>query len=90
MQGLIKTQKEIKQVLSEAEKNDQEFPWLFDKLSMIEFYGFKLSPISILGIIEEFIEDVGERRRVQALEGFKNVESLYSTISTKWNQRNNN
>ena len=57
---------------------------------MIELYGIRMNPVSILGIIDEFIKDVGERKRVKALEGFDNVEGLYSTVNTKWNQRNDN
>ena len=90
MQGLKESQKKIQGVLNEAEKRDHEFPWLVDKLSMIEFYGIRMNPVSILGIIDEFIKDVGERKRVKALEGFDNVEGLYSTVNTKRNQRNDN
>ena len=87
MQGLKETQKKIQDVLNEAEKNDHEFPWLFDKLSMIELYGASMTPTTILGIIDEFIVNVEERKRVKALDGFKNVEKLYSTVNTKWNNR---
>ena len=90
MQGLKESQKKIQGVLNEAEKRDHEFPWLVDKLSMIEFYGIRMNPVSILGIIDEFIKDVGERKRIQSLDGFENVEGMYSTINTKWNQRNDN
>ena len=45
----------------------------------------------VLGIVEEFVNDVEERKRIKALDGFdqEHTQKLYDTMSVKWNSRNN-
>ena len=46
----------------------------------------------VLGLIDEFIEDVEERKRIKALEGFdqEHVQKVYDKVNVKWNDRNIN
>jgi len=45
----------------------------------------------VLGIIDEWMEDVEERKRVKALEGFdeRHIQKAYASVQTKWDTRNN-
>ena len=55
-------------------------------------YDVGLPITMVLGIIDEFIEDVEERKRIKALEGFdeEHVQKIYDTVNVKWNDRNIN
>ena len=90
MKELKKVVEKIKKVLIEAESKNEEFPWIVDNLSLVKMYGVGLPITTVLGLIDEFIEDVEERKRIKALEGFdkEHVQKIYETINVKWNDRN--
>jgi len=90
MKELKKVVEKIKKVLIEAESKNEEFPWIVDNLSLVKMYGVGLPITAVLGLIDEFIEDVEERKRIKALEGFdkEHVQKIYETINVKWNDRN--
>ena len=91
MKELERARREIKAVLIEAEKNNEEFHWLVDKLGMIRMYAQGLPIHMVLGIIDEWMEDVEERKRVKSLEGFdeRHIQKAYTSTQTKWDSRNN-
>jgi hypothetical protein len=91
MKELERARKEIKAVLIEAEKNNEAFHWLVDKLGMIRMYAQGLPIHMVLGIIDEWMEDVEERKRVKSLEGFdeRHIQKAYTSTQTKWDSRNN-
>jgi hypothetical protein len=91
MKEIEKAKKEIKKLLVEAEKNNEPFHWLVDKLGMVRLYGIGLPIHIVLGIIEEWTEDIEERKRVKALEGFdeEHAQKAYVNVQSKWDQRNN-
>ena len=92
MKELRKVTEKIKNVLVEAERNNEEFPWIVDKLSLIKMYDMGLPINMVLGLIDEFVEDVEERKRIKALEGFdeEHVRKVYDKVNIKWNDRNIN
>jgi hypothetical protein len=92
MKELRKVAERIKKVLIEAESNNEEFPWIVDQLSRVKMYDMGLPMHIVLGLIDEFIEDVEERKRIKALEGFdqEHVQKIYEKINVKWNDRNIN
>ena len=73
MKELRKVTEKIKNVLIEAERSNEEFPWIVDKLSLIKMYDMGLPINMVLGLIDEFVEDVEERKRIKALEGFEGI-----------------
>ena len=91
MKELEKVRKEIKAVLIEGEQNNEAFHWLVDKLGMIRMYEQGLPIHMVLGIIDEWMEDVEERNRVKALEGFdeRHIQKTYASVQTRWDTRNN-
>jgi len=91
MKELRKVTEKIKKVLIDAERGNEEFPWIVDKLSLIKMYDMGLPIHMVLGLIDEFVEDVEERKRVKSLEGFdeRHVQKAYASTQTKWDSRNN-
>ena len=85
MKELEKVRKEIKAVLIEGEQNNEAFHWLVDKLGMIRMYEQGLPIHMVLGIIDEWMEDVEERNRVKALEGFDESHIQMPTQMPKQN-----
>jgi uncharacterized protein YwgA len=92
MKELRKVTEKIKKVLIKAERGNEEFPWIVDQLSLIKMYDVGLPIHMVLGLIDEFIEDVEERKRIKALEGFdkEHVQKVYDKVNVKWNDRNIN
>ena len=92
MKELRKVTEKIKKVLIKAERGNEEFPWIVDQLSLIKMYDMGLPINMVLGLIDEFIEDVEERKRIKALEGFdeEHVRKVYDKVNVKWNDRNIN
>ena len=92
MKELKKVAERIKKVLIKAEREDEEFPWIVDKLSQVKMYDMGLPIHMVLGLIDEFVEDVEERKRIKALEGFdeEHVRKVYDKVNIRWNDRNIN
>ena len=92
MKELRKVTEKIKKVLIKAERGNEEFPWIVDQLSLIKMYDMGLPIHMVLGLIDEFVEDVEERKRIKALEGFdeEHVRKVYDMVNVKWNDRNIN
>ena len=92
MKELRKVTEKIKKVRIDAVRGNEEFPWIVDKLSLIKMYDMGLPIHMVLGLIDEFVEDVEERKRIKALEGFdeEHVRKVYDKVNVKWNDRNIN
>ena len=92
MKELKKVAERIKKVLIKAEREDEEFPWIVDQLSLIKMYDIGLPITMVLGLIDEFVADVEEIKRIKALEGFdkEHLQKNYDKINVKWNDRNIN
>jgi len=58
MKELRKVTEKIKKVLIKAERNGEEFPWTVDQLSLIKMFDVGLPITMVLGLIEEFVEDL--------------------------------
>ena len=88
---LLKVQKEVNKVLRKAEQEDDSFEGIVDKLGIIRMYDIGLPMHMVLGIVEEFVNDVEERKRIKALDGIdqEHTQKLYDTMNIKWNSRNN-
>ena len=88
----MKELRRVTEKIKKAERTGEEFPWIVDQLSLIKMYDVGLPITMVLGIIDEFIEDVEERKRIKALEGFdeEHVQRVYDKVNVKWNDRNIN
>ena len=90
MKEWIKAQKEIKEILFNAELINEPFHWIVDQLGMVRLYNQGLPMHIVLGIIKEFTADVEERERIKQMKGFDEeaVQKAYSTLEAEWNKRN--
>jgi hypothetical protein len=90
MKEWIKAQKEVKEILVNAELNNEPFHWIVDQLGMVRLYEQGLPMHIVLGIIKEFTSDVEERERIKQMKGFDEeaVQKAYSTLEAEWNKRN--
>jgi hypothetical protein len=89
---LLKVNEQVNRILSVAEKDDIEFPALVGDLSAIKIYDQPLGIHIVLGIIDEFIEEVAKVKKDSAMAGFDEdiVREHYDRVNMNWNNRNNN
>jgi len=89
---LLKVNEQVNRILSVAEKDDIEFPALVGDLSAIKIYGQPIGIHIVLGIIDEFIEEVAKVKKDSAMAGFDEdiVREHYDRVNMNWNNRNNN
>jgi len=89
---LLKVNEQVNRILSVAEKDDIEFPALVGDLSAIKIYGQPIGIHIVLGIIDEFIEEVAKVKKDSAMAGFDEdiVREHYDRVNMNWNNRNSN
>ena len=89
---LLKVNEQVNRILSVAEKDDIEFPALVGDLSAIKIYDQPLGIHIVLGIIDEFIEEVAKVKKDSAMAGFDEdiVREHYDRVNMNWNNRNSN
>ena len=87
---LLKVNEQVNRILAVAEEEDTEFPALVGSLSAIKIYDQPLGIHIVLGIIDEFIEKVGEVKKNSAMAGFDEdiVRKHYDRVNMNWNNRN--
>ena len=87
---LLKVNEQVNKILAVAEEEDTEFPALVGDLSAIKIYDQPLGIHIVLGIIDEFIEKVGEVKKNSAMAGFDEdiVREHYDRVNMNWNNRN--
>ena len=87
---LLKVNEQVNRILKVAEKEDIEFPALVGDLSAIKMYDRPLGIHVVLGIIDEFIEEVAKVKKDSAMAGFDEdvVREHYDRVNMDWNNRN--
>ena len=87
---LLKVNEQVTRILAVAEEEDTEFPAIVGDLSAIKIYDQPLGIHIVLGIIDEFIEKVGEVKKNSAMAGFDEdiVREHYDRVNMNWNNRN--
>ena len=90
---LSKAVKEISKILFEAERDNSTFAEVMGKLQSVRLYGTTLAVGIVLGIMEEFIENKAERKKIRELKDFNltddQVQEIYDRVSVSWDTREN-
>ena len=90
---LSKAVKEISKILFEAERDNSTFAEVMGKLQSVRLYGTTLAVGIVLGIMEEFIENKAERKKIRELKDFNltddQVQEIYDRVNVSWDTREN-
>ena len=90
---LSKALKEINKILFEAERNNSTFAEAMGKLQSVQLYGTVFPVGIVLGIMEEFIENKEERKKIRELKDFNltddQVQEIYDRVNVSWDTRKN-
>ena len=74
MKELIKAIKKFKEILTEAEKNGDEFSLVMAKMSNVKVHGVVFPTMMLMEIIEDFTKSYAERRKAEKMSGFDEEE----------------
>ena len=90
---LSKAVKEINKILFEAERNNATFAETMGKLQSVRLYGTVFPVGIVLGIMDEFIENKAERKKIRELKDFNltdnQVQEIYDRVNVSWDTREN-
>ena len=90
---LSKAVKEVNKILATAEREGETFAEVAGKLQNVRLYGITLPIGIVLGIIEEFIENANERKKIRELKDFNltddQVQEIYDRVNVSWDTREN-
>ena len=86
MKELIKAIKKFKEILTEAEKNGDEFSLVMAKMSNVKVHGVVFPTMEI---IEDFTKSYAERRKAEKMSGFdeEELQDKWSEASMNWNNK---
>ena len=90
---LSKAVREINKILFEAERNNATFAETMGKLQSVRLYGTVFPVGVVLGIMDEFIENKAERKKIRELKDFNltddQVQEIYDRVNVSWDTREN-
>ena len=90
---LSKAVKEVNKILFEAERNNATFAETMGKLQSVRLYGTVFPVGIVLGIMDEFIENKAERKKIRELKDFNltdnQVQEIYDRVNVSWDTREN-
>ena len=90
---LSKAVKEINKILFNAERDNSTFAEVVGKLQSVQLYGTTFSVGIVLGIVEEFIENKRERKKIRELKDFNltddEIREVYDRVNVSWDTREN-
>ena len=88
---LSKAVKEINKILFKAERENETFAEVAGKLQNVRLYGTTFPIGIVLGIVEEFIANADERKKIRELKDFNltddQVQEIYDRVNVSWNNR---
>ena len=90
---LSKAVKEINKILFNAERDNATFAETMGKLQSVRLYGTVFPVGIVLGIMDEFIENKAERKKIRELKDFNltddQVQEIYDRVNVSWDTREN-
>ena len=90
---LSKAVKEINKILFNAERDNATFAETMGKLQNVRLYGTVFPVGIVLGIMDEFIENKAERKKIRELKDFNltdnQVQEIYDRVNVSWDTREN-
>ena len=91
MKELRKAIEKVEKILHESERSDEDFGVLTGKLMNVRVHNCSFPIGMILAIIDDFIKNAAERRKIRALKDFdltdEKVQEVYAKINVSWNNR---
>ena len=90
---LLKAVKEVNRILATAEREGETFAEVAGKLQNVRLYGTSFPVGIVLGIIEEFVENADERKKIRELKDFNltddEIQEVYDRVNVSWDTREN-
>ena len=89
MKELIKAIKKFKEILTEAEKDGDEFSLVMAKMSSVKVHGVVFPTMMLMEIIEDFTKSYAERRKAEKMSGFneEELQDKWREASMNWNNK---
>ena len=89
MEELIKAIKKFKEILTEAEKDGDEFSLVMSKMSGVKVHGVIFPTMMLMEIVEDFTKSYAERRKAEKMSGFdeEKLQDKWSEASINWNNK---
>ena len=89
MQELVKTIKEIREILRKCEEEGDNFQETLGKLGGITVHGVKFPTLMLMEIVDDFAKGYQERRKGEALAGFdeEKLQEKYREAAHNWNNK---
>ena len=89
MKVLLKAVKKFKEILTQSEKDGDEFSLVMSKMSGVKVHGVVFPTMMLMEIIEDFSNDYAERRKAEKMSGFdeKELQDKWREASMNWNNK---
>ena len=87
MQELVKTIKEIREILRKCEEEGDNFQETLGKLSTVTVHGVQFPTAMLMEIIDDYAKGYQERRKKNVLSGFdeEKLQEKYREAAHNWN-----
>ena len=93
MKSLTKAGNDIIKIILECETNLDDLPQVVGRISMeVKIHGHPIPTPLILDLVDEFLNDRTERKKIKGMEGFdeEKLEMAFNKLSRKWGGNNVN
>ena len=89
MKELLKAVKKFKEILSQSEKDGDEFSLVMSKMSSVKVHGVVFPTMMLMEIVEDFTKSYAERRKAEKMSGFDEgeLQDKWSEASMNWNNK---
>ena len=89
MKELLSAAKKFKEILTQSEKDGDEFSLVMSKISGVKVHGVVFQTMMLMEIIEDFSNDYAERRKADKMSGFdeKELQDKWREASMNWNNK---
>ena len=93
MKSLTKAGNDIIKIILECEINLDDLPQVVGRISTeVKIHGHPIPTPLILDLVDEFLNDRTERKKIKGMEGFdeEKLEMAFNKLSRKWGGNNVN
>jgi len=89
MKELLNAIKKFKEILTQSEKDDDEFSLVMAKMSGVKVHGVVFPTMMLMEIVEDFTKSYAERRKAEKMSGFDEdeLQNKWSEASINWNNK---
>ena len=89
MKELLNAIKKFKEILTQSERDDEEFSMVMAKMNKVKVHGVVFPTMMLMEIVEDFAKSYAERRKAEKMSGFdeEELQDKWSEASMNWNNK---